>query len=150
MSSIVCKPGWIYVHRTNKCYKYIKDQPHFTFDSAREYCRGQAPNPWKGDSVSVKDQLIEEFVKLIQRKRGPKHIWTSGHRIRGKWFWGDGTEVTYANWLEPGLKSPGKPDNTPGFDFLEIVPSALHHGRKWGWNNMAKKGWGKFNTICEY
>lgn len=135
MEVLACISGWRYLAHTNKCYKYINSM--FNFQGARDYCKRQAPSPYTGDSVSIKDRQTQDLVNEIARQK----IWTSGCKINGAWVWGDRSPFSYSHWKR------GEPNNSGGNElFVEATPR--WSPGDWRWNDLSSRH--RRCTICEY
>ena len=134
--------GWIYYAHTDKCYKEYKgpgsSRRGLTFQGARDWCKAQAPKSYKGDSVALKDSETNEFVRSITRWG---HVWTSGHKVGKKWFWGDNTEFTFTRWR--GMSST---DRMRKEDYVAFITHSRADNNMWYDLNGKSKRW----IVCAY
>lgn len=77
--------------RENKIYLRIEEAKEW--QDAYDWCRER-----NGELVSIHSKAEQQFLFTTVCK-GPKPFsWTGGVRVDRKWFWSDGTPMTFTSW----------------------------------------------------
>ena len=106
----------------NHCYRYVSTM--MAWADAEFHCLSHGAN-----LVSIHSLEEENFVKMLIRNFDPAEgrtwIGLSDAQKNGRWFWSDGSKISFTDW------AAGQPDNHGGLEHCGEINFAAKKWNDW-------------------